>query len=77
MLMKEIKPDDMNFEQALEALEEASESLRSGRLALDESISVYEKSIMLYNRCRKILDEAVQRVEIYRPQTDDTEGFEL
>lgn len=70
------KYDEMNFEQAMEALEEAAMSLKSGRLSLEESVLVYDKSIMLYNRCRKILDEAHQKIEIYRPQTDTKEEFE-
>ncbi len=65
----------MSFEQALKALEEAAESLRSGRLSLEESVKVYDNSILLYKRCREILDSAKQKIEIYRPQEDKTEDF--
>ena len=65
----------MSFEQALKALEEAAESLRSGRLSLEDSMKVYDNSILLYNRCKSILDEARQKIEIYRPQEDITEDF--
>ena len=66
----------MTFEEALASLEETAEALRSGHLSLEESVSVYDNSILLYNRCRKILDEAKQKIEIYRPQDGKTEDFE-
>ncbi|MBR5982046.1 MAG: exodeoxyribonuclease VII small subunit, partial [Firmicutes bacterium] len=60
----------------LAALEETAESLRSGRLGLEESVEVYDKSILLYNRCKGILYKAKQKIEIYRPQDGTTEAFE-
>ena len=74
--MSEKKIEDLTFEEALAALEEKAESLRSGRLGLEESVEVYDKSILLYNRCRSILDKAKQKIEIYRPQDGTTEAFE-
>ena len=66
----------MTFEEALEALETAADSLRSGELPLEESVKVYDKSIMLYNHCKGILDKAKQKIEIYRPESGATEDFE-
>ena len=74
--MNEKKIEAMTFEEALAALEEKAEALRSGRLSLEESVVVYDNSILLYNRCRKILDQAKQKIEIYRPQEGTTEEFE-
>ena len=74
--MIEKKIEDMTFEEALEALEEAADSLRSGSLSLEESVEVYDKSILLYTRCRNILDKAKQKIEIYRPKEGVTEDFE-
>ena len=74
--MIEKKIEDMAFEEALAALEETAESLRSGSLALEESVEVYDKSILLYNHCKNILDKAKQKIEIYRPQDGTTEAFE-
>ncbi|MBP5750713.1 MAG: exodeoxyribonuclease VII small subunit [Firmicutes bacterium] len=68
--------EDMTFEEALQALEEKAESLRGGSLSLEESVEVYDKSILLYNHCRQILDKAKQKIEIYRPQDGTTEAFE-
>ena len=74
--MSEKKIDAMTFEEALAALQETAESLRSGRLGLEESVEVYDKSILLYNRCKSILDSARQKIEIYKPQEGTTEAFE-
>ena len=74
--MKDKKIEELTFEEALQALETAAESLRSGGLSLEESISVYDKSILLYNRCKDILDKAKQKIEIYRPSDGTTEDFE-
>ena len=74
--MSEKKIEDLTFEEALAALEETAESLRSGSLGLEESVEVYDKSILLYNRCKAILDKAKQKIEIYRPQDGTTEAFE-
>ena len=73
--MSEKKIEDLTFEEALAALEETAESLRSGKLGLEESVEVYDKSILLYNRCKSILDNAKQKIEIYRPQDGTTEDF--
>ena len=75
--MIEKKIEDMTFEEALEALEETAESLRSGRLSLEQSVEVYDKSILLYKRCKDILDKAKQKIEIYRPQEGKTEDLEV
>ena len=74
--MSEKKIEDLTFEEALAALAETAESLRSGKLGLEESVEVYDKSILLYNRCKGILDKAKQKIEIYRPQDGTTEAFE-
>ena len=74
--MSEKKIEDLTFEEALAALEETAESLRSGKLGLEKSVEVYDKSILLYNRCKGILDKAKQKIEIYRPQDGTTEAFE-
>ncbi len=70
------KPE-MKFEDALKELSGCAEKLKSGKLSLDESIEVYNKSIMYYELCRKILDEVHQKIEIYRPENGSTEDFEL
>ena len=73
---KEKKPEEMSFEELLAKLEECAEVLRSGSAPLDESIEVYDKSIMYYKLCKEKLDSAKQKIEIYRPETGETEAFD-
>ncbi len=74
---KENKTDNMKFEEALKELSECAEKLKSGKLSLDESIDVYNKSIMYYNRCKEILDGVQQKIELYRPESGQTEAFDI
>ena len=64
------------FEENLRKLEEAAEKLRSGELSLDESLDVYNKSIMYYKFCSEYLKDARQKIEIYRPETGEIEEME-
>ncbi len=70
------KLENMSFEEALAKLEEAAEILKNGDASLDKSVEVYDKSIMYYNRCREILEQAKQKIEIYRPESGETEAFD-
>ena len=65
----------MSFEEAFSALEEAAEKLRSGKLGLEESIDVYDKSIMYYNICRTILEEARQKIVMFDPESGEEKEF--
>ncbi len=67
---------ELSFEEALAALEKAAAVLKSGEVSLEESVEVYEKSILYYNRCSEILENARQKIEIYRPDTGETEAFD-
>ncbi len=67
---------ELGFEEALDKLEEAAELLKSGNADLETSVKVYEKSILYYNRCMEILQEARQKIALYKPQTGETEAFD-
>ena len=54
---------DMNFEQALRALEEIVHTLESGEAPLDESIALYERGNKLRALCQQRLDAAKARIE--------------
>ena len=70
------KHEDMGFEELLAKLEKSAESLRNGGLSLDESIKVYDNCVMYYKLCMDKLDSAKQKIEIYRPDTGETEAFD-
>lgn len=65
----------LSFEQAITKLEEASDRLRSGELSLEESAKLYEESCKYFELCTAMLEDAKQKIQIYRPETGKTEDF--
>ncbi len=53
----------MNFEDALRALEDIVRKLESGDVPLDESITLYERGEALRQLCQTRLDAAQARIE--------------
>jgi exodeoxyribonuclease VII small subunit len=56
-------PADLDFEQAVEAVEKIIEKIESGEVGLEQSIAEYERGVALIRRCRQVLERAEQRVE--------------
>lgn len=52
-----------NFEHALDELEMLVQRMETGDLALEDSLSAYERGIALYRQCRGALDHAELRVK--------------
>jgi exodeoxyribonuclease VII small subunit len=63
---------NMNFEDALKALEIIVHKLESGEAPLDESIALYEQGHMLRSLCQKRLDAAKARIEAISIGNDGT-----
>lgn len=63
--MDQTSPDiaAMNFEDALRALEDVVRRLESGDVALDDSITLYERGETLRKHCQARLDAAQARIE--------------
>ncbi len=55
--------DELSFEDALKQLEEIVGRLESGRVALEESISIYERGAALKAHCEKKLKDAEARID--------------
>lgn len=53
----------LSFEDALRALEDVVRRLESGDVALDKSISLYERGEALRRHCQARLDAAQARIE--------------
>jgi exodeoxyribonuclease VII small subunit len=66
---KEIKA--MDFEQQLESLEALVESLESGDLSLEDSLTSFEQGIKVARDCQQALKQAEQKVEVLMRQGDD------
>ena len=56
------KIDEMSFEEAIRELESVVTALDRGDVALEESISLYERGAALKARCEAKLKEAEEKV---------------
>lgn len=63
---------ELNFEQALRALEDIVHKLESGEAPLDESIALYERGNKLRALCKERLDAAKARIEAITLGSDGT-----
>lgn len=64
---------ELNFEQALQELEELVDRMERGELSLEESLKSFERGIELTRTCQKALREADQKVEILLDQDEKAE----
>lgn len=51
-----------NFEGSMKRLEEIVRRLEEGDVPLEESIRLYEEGMKLGQRCRRMLDQAQERI---------------
>jgi exodeoxyribonuclease VII small subunit len=54
--------DQLTFEQAFEELNAIVQQLESGELALEESVTLYQRGRALSTHCQSLLDRAELRV---------------
>ncbi|PKM03173.1 MAG: exodeoxyribonuclease VII small subunit [Gammaproteobacteria bacterium HGW-Gammaproteobacteria-6] len=59
-----------NFEQSLDELETLVQRMETGDLALEDSLTAYERGIALYRQCRGALDDAELRVKLLSDPLD-------
>lgn len=64
--------ENMQFEKALEKLEDIVAKLEEGNLTLDESMKAYEEGVKLAKVCHRRLNEVEKKVEVLVKKTDDT-----
>ena len=60
--MSDTPVTEMTFEQAMAELEQVLGQLERGDVALDESITLYERGAQLKARCEQKLKEAEEKV---------------
>lgn len=60
------KIDEMDFEKALNRLEEISKIIENKDISLEESIGLYEEGMSLYAFCHKTLDDTKGKITIYK-----------
>lgn len=61
-MSNETKIDEMSFEEAIRELEQVVNALDKGDVALEDSISLYERGAKLKARCETKLKEAEEKV---------------
>jgi exodeoxyribonuclease VII small subunit len=62
----------LTFEEALRELETLVQKLESGKVPLEESITLYERGELLKKQCEKLLKAAESRVEKITLAADGT-----
>ena len=55
--------EKMSFEESMKALEDLVRELENGGIDLDRSLEIYEKAVILRNRCQTILDDSERRIQ--------------
>jgi exodeoxyribonuclease VII small subunit len=74
-MAKESTPEPtLNFEAALEELEQLVERMETGELTLEESLKAFERGVVLTRDCQKALKDAELRVQAL---TETDEGLAL
>ena len=53
---------NLKFEQAMQRLQQIVADMESGRIGIEESIAKYEEAMQLAAHCRRILEDAEQRI---------------
>ena len=65
IMVKKIEPADINkleFEEAMEMLNEIIQGLESGEVRLSQSVEKFEIGSELAKHCKKLLDDAELRI---------------
>ncbi len=66
-----MKKNEMTFENAMAELENITDKLSEGNLALDEMMKLYEKGQELSAYCKKILDAYDKKLEKAEVKNDE------
>ena len=62
--------EKLTFEQALTELEGLVKKLEAGGLALEDSLTLFERGQALASHCNTQLDEAELRIKVLTPEGD-------
>ncbi|MCL2033085.1 MAG: exodeoxyribonuclease VII small subunit [Methanomassiliicoccaceae archaeon] len=55
--------EEMTFEESLKTLEQLVNELENGNLDLDKALEIYERAVVLRERCKRFLDECDRKVQ--------------
>lgn len=73
-----MKEEDINFEDAMKALEQIANELENGELSLEQSVDKFEEGIKISKKCNEILEKAEKKISILIKDGDEIkeENFE-
>ena len=73
-----MKEEDMNFEDAMKALEQIANELENGELSLEQSVDKFEEGIKISKKCNEVLEKAEKKISILIKNGDEIkeENFE-
>lgn len=80
MTTKTVPVETLNFEDALQELEQIIRNLETGKTSLEQSIELYERGVALKTHCESKLREARLKIEKITIGTDgkpSTEPLDL
>ena len=66
-----MEESNLNYEEAIERLEEIVEKLESGGLSLEKSLDKFEEGVRLVKYCNKELNKAEKKVEMVIKEGDE------
>lgn len=64
------KMKELSFEEAMVKLEQSAESLKKGDITLENALKNFEEGIGYYQHCIQILNNAKQRISVYRKEKE-------
>ena len=64
--------NDLSFEDALEELENITESFEDGNSSLENAVNLYNKGILLKKHCEKKLKEAKKKIDEVKVNSIDS-----
>lgn len=56
--------EEMDFEQAMQGLEQIAQELEKGDLSLEKSLTKFEEGMKLSKKCNEILENAEKKITI-------------
>lgn len=62
---------DLTFEEAIRDFEETINQLNRSDLSIDEAIKIHEDGLKKYKVCEDILNNASQKIEIYKKKQEE------
>ena len=62
---------EKSFEEMMQALENISSELESGKLTLDESVKKFEEGMKMAKQCNSILEETEKKITILLEKDGD------